>query len=147
MGDDTKKLLEEILDSVKNLENRVAHIEVSGMPNKTTAPSQISPIEKKMSIKEFLIKRAPSGGVQTTLAIAYYVETLDGISPFNKKDLEKGFRAAKETVPENINDKTNMCIKNGHVMEAEEKKDKMKAWVLTRSGEQFVSIGFKREKK
>jgi hypothetical protein len=62
---------------------------------------------------------------------------------FNVKDLEGGFRAAKEKVPLNINDKINMNTKKGMMMEADEKKDNFTAWVLTNKGEKFVKNDFK----
>jgi hypothetical protein len=69
------------------------------------------------------------------------------MTTFNTADLEKGFRAAKEPIPINMNDKVNMCIKNGHMMEAEIKKDNMKAWEITRSGEKYVEENFTTKKK
>ena len=60
---------------------------------------------------------------------------------FNTKDLAEGFRSAKEPPPTNMNDKVNLNIRKGHMMEAKEKKDKSKAWVLTNSGEKFVEEG------
>jgi len=57
---------------------------------------------------------------------------------FNARDLANGFRLAKEPPPTNINAKVDLNIGKGHMMEAKEKKDKFKAWVLTNSGEKFV---------
>ncbi len=54
------------------------------------------------------------------------------------------FRAAREPVPPNINDKANLCVKNGHFMEHSEKKDNTKAWLVTRTGEEVVLAGFGR---
>ncbi len=132
-------MLETILASIKSLELRVVALE--GMAPKVVETLVAVPV-KKTSIKEFLIEKKPKDGVQTTLAIAYYLEIKEGISPLNKADLEKGFRAAKETVPGNINDKVNMSVKNGHMMESGSKKDSMKTWVLTSTGEQYVEQGF-----
>lgn len=146
MDNEIKGILEEILSTVKDLEQRVSRIE-GGAPTENVSTAERAPASaKKISIKEFLIQAGPTNGVQTTLAIAYYLEKYDGVSPINAADIERGFRAAKEPVPSNINDKTNMCVKNGHLMEAEDKKDSMKAWVVTRSGEQVVEKGFTKEK-
>jgi hypothetical protein len=144
MTPEIKKMMEEILNSVKSLEARMDRLEVGGVQITTTSAHSV-PAERRQSIKEFLIECAPSGGVQTNLAIAYYLEIVQGVIPFNKDDLENGYRAAKETVPENINDKVNMSIANGHLMEAEAKKDSKKAWVVTRSGEQYVQGKFKKK--
>lgn len=140
MDRETAKALEEILSAVKGLDTRISRLETAAASS--GAPAKLQLKEKKLSLKEFLIERRPSNGVQTTLAIAYFLENYDGISPFNAADLEAGFRAAREAVPPNINDKANMCVKNGHLMEHNVKKDSMKTWLVTRTGEDVVRAGF-----
>ena len=93
---------------------------------------------KKLSIKEFLLTKKPTDDVQRTLVIGYYLEHFESMDRFNARDLADGFRSAKEPPPTNINDKVNLNIRKGYMMEAKEKKDKFKAWVLTNSGEKFV---------
>jgi hypothetical protein len=139
---ETKKMLEDILSAVRSLDARVSKLESGSARGGTVEPAH--PPEKRLSLKEFLIDRAPSNGVQKTLAIAYFLENYDCVSPFNAADLERGFRAARETVPPNVNDKANMCVKNGYLMEEKDKKDAMKAWVVTRTGEEVVRAGFAR---
>ncbi len=101
--------------------------------------------KKQISIKEFIIAKKPKDEVQKTLVIGYYLEKYQGIKKFNAKDLEKGFRKAKEKVPGNINYKVIANIKNGFMTEAKEKKDKLKSWYLTNTGERFVENDFKEE--
>jgi hypothetical protein len=103
--------------------------------------------KKKLSVKEFVLLKNPKDDNLKTLCIAYYFEKYEGACCFNAKDLEKGFRLAKETPPRNINDRVNKNIARGFMMEAEEKKDKRKAWVLTSSGERFVEKGLENEKQ
>ena len=126
--------LAEIASRLKKLEERLDALE-GKMP-------QAAPIGKKISIKEFILTKNPNDDVQKTLGIAYFKEKLEGVETFNVRDLEDGFRKAKERTPSNINDKVNMNIKNGHLMEASEKKDGLKAWTLTNSGEAFVEANF-----
>jgi hypothetical protein len=143
--DNTQKTLASILDALKALDARVARIEVSAQAGVVSPPLPSSPAPaRKLSIKEFLLEHAPSDDVQRTLTIGHFLETHEGMSSFNKADLEKGFRAAKEPVPSNINDKVNMSIRNGHMMEADEKKNSMKAWHLTQRGETYLVNGFKK---
>ena len=142
MEDKTEKMLGEILTAIKSLDSRVSRLESNVTPTSGGASHGQQTGEKKLSLKEFLIDRGPSNGVQMTLAIAYFLENYDGVSPFNAMDLERGFRAAREAVPPNINDKANLCVKNGHFMEHNEKKDSMKAWLVTRTGEEVVRAGF-----
>ncbi|MBP6012474.1 MAG: hypothetical protein KBA31_09630 [Alphaproteobacteria bacterium] len=142
MDTTTKKMLEEILSTVKGLDARLSKLEARSATGSTDAEPGISSSVKRLSLKEFLIDRTPSNGVQMTLAIAYFLENHGSVSPFNATDLEQGFRAAREPVPPNINDKANMCVKNGYFMEEKSKKDSMKAWVVTRTGDELVKSGF-----
>ena len=142
MDSETQTLLEEILSSLKSIEARVSALESQARGGATESTSNSE--EKRLSLKEFLIDRKPSNGVQTTLAIAYFLENYDGVSPFNASDIERGFRAAREPVPININDKANMCVKNGYLMEDGAKKNNMKAWVVTRTGDEMVRSGFRK---
>jgi len=98
-------------------------------------------VTKKMSIKEFLMTKKLDDDVKRTLAVAYFIENIEGIKPFNTDDLKKAFRLAKIPSPSNINDKINMNIRTGRIMEAEEKKESKKAWELTATGESFVEDG------
>lgn len=100
---------------------------------------------KAVSVKEFLLQRRPQGDVQKTLVLGYYLEHYRSTSPFNADDLKKLFREAKEIVPDNINDKVNMNIAKGLMMEAGTKKDNKKAWTLTGSGERHVENGLRKE--
>lgn len=101
---------------------------------------------KKLSIKEFLLSKKPNSDVQKALVIGYYLEKYEGYSSFNVPDLEKGFRSAKETVPNNIN----LCIirnvQKGHLAEAKEEKNNLKAWYLTNTGGIFVESNFAKGK-
>ena len=103
-------------------------------------------IRKEVSIKEFILSRKPKNAVQKTLAIGYYLERHGGLSSFNIRDLEKSFRTAREKIPQNVGDKVQKSIETGHMMEAKGKKDNLKAWVLTDSGETYVENDFKKER-
>ena len=93
---------------------------------------------KKLSIKEFLMTKKLDDDTKRTLAISYFIEHMENIKPFNTDDLKKAFRLAKIKSPSNINDKINVNIRAGRIMEAEEKKEFKKAWELTATGEVFV---------
>lgn len=144
MDDETKKMLVDILGAVKGLDERLTRIEGGAVSSAVVPATEVVSGEKRKSIKEFLIECAPKSGTQTALAIGFYLENYEGVSPFNAADLKKGFRAARETPPANVNDTANWCVKGGHMMEEPEKKDSMKAWVVTRSGEEYVRNGFKK---
>ncbi len=133
-------VLEAIKKQLQDHEKRICLLEAQPQ-NKEVSTG------KKLSVKEFLITKKPKTAVDKTLVIGYYLEKNDGCSPFNAKDMENGFRNAKETVPKNINDAINKNIRKGFMMEGAEKKDSTKAWELTNLGEQCVESGFEKRSK
>lgn len=143
MGNDIEGKLDTILATLQSLDRRVAKLEGEvPLSAAGTAPVATPQARKPISIKEFIISKAPPNGVLMTLTVGYYLENYDGTTPLTAADLEAGFRAARETVPTNLNDKANNCVKKGYFMETKEKKDSLKAWVLTRTGEAAVEAGF-----
>lgn len=103
------------------------------------------PARKRISLKEFILSKKPKDDVQRTLAIGYFLEKYEEFSRFNSKDLTTAFRSSKEKVPLNVSDKLQMNVKKGHMMDSGEKKDNMKSYVLTSSGEQLVENNFQKE--
>lgn len=101
---------------------------------------------KKISIREFILLKKPKNDVQRTLCIGYYFEVYEKYNMFNSKDLEEGYRLAKERIPKNINNKVDMNISKDHIMEAKEKKDNRVAWILTNTGVKFIETDFQKDK-
>jgi hypothetical protein len=99
------------------------------------APGSVSPL------RQFVFQLRPANFQQALLGIAYHLETDAGCASFNVRDLEAGFRDARESAPKNLNDAANAEVDKGHLMEAG-KKDNLKAWVLTNKGVRYVESGF-----
>ncbi len=104
-----------------------------------STPASIGVSPKQISPKEFLLEKKPSGEVQKTLMLCYYIEHTMGLTPFNVDDLSRVFKLAKEVIPSNLNDKINKNIDKGYLVEDAERRDTKKAWHLTASGENFIS--------
>jgi hypothetical protein len=119
---------------IEDLEKRVAKLE--GTPAGVTTPRATS--GKKLSAKEFLMGRKTGSETERALALAYFLEHVDGLTSFNVPELVAAFRSAKEKLPKNMNDAVNKNIARGFLMEAESKKDSKKAWYLTATGERYV---------
>ena len=130
MDEETKRILEDY-------EKRICVLEKIFK----TSPEKIN---KGVSIKEFIISKNPKGDVQKALVIGYYLEKNKGMSSFNVANLEEGFRESKEQVPNNLNLIAIQNIKKGHFMESKEKKDNIKSWSLTSTGEKFVENDLKK---
>ena len=144
MNTNAESKLDAILEAIRGLEARVARIESASSGASVGERATASAATKRLSIKEFLLEHAPATSIQRTLAVGYFLETYTGMASFTKAELEKGYRDAKEPMPTNISVNIKHCIKNRHLMEAEEKKNNKTAYVITRSGEQFVEAGFKK---
>lgn len=144
MTTSTEQKLDAILAAIKSLDARVTRIETGGADAGGGQKTAARTAAKKLSIKEFLLESPPTTDIQRTLAVGYFLETHAGMTSFIKADLEKGYSDAKEPTPSNISVNIKHCIKQGHMMEAEEKKDNKTAYVVTRSGEQFVMAGYKK---
>ena len=119
-----KKALEQHDERLKNLEKMFE--------------AKTKVMNKELSINEFIRRKRPKNNVEKTLVVGYFLETHKGLSSFNRDDLEITFREAKMPVPENINLAIIGNITKGHMMEANEKKNKKKAWSLTNTGIQFI---------
>lgn len=102
-------------------------------------------IQKKLSIKEFILSKNLKSEKDRVLAIAYYLEKYTGLELFNVKDLEDAFQNAKEPMPKNINLPVIRNIEKGYLMESKNKKDDLKAWAMTNTGEKRVDDNFKEE--
>ena len=101
-------------------------------------------IKEKMSIKGFIIEKAPKNDVDRALAIGYYLEKYESYSSFNANDLVKGYQDARCKVPVNPWDKIQINLKKNYIMDADEEKDGQKSYVLTIEGEKYVKNYFKK---
>lgn len=129
----------EIRKKLEDHEGRIARLE-------KLFQTKHEKIKKKFSTREFILSKNPKGEMEKTLAVGYYLEKYEGSTSFNVKDLESGFRKAKEKIPRNINYEVIRNIQKGYMMEAEEKKENRKAWFLTNSGVDYVEHNFEQEK-
>lgn len=130
----SKNQINEIIERLNELESRVAKLESNKITN--------LPKNKKLSVREFIQSKAPQNDVQKTLIIGYYLEKYENIPFFNVNDIKNCFKNAREKIPKNVADKIQLNIKKGHLMDYEEKKDNLKAYNLTISGEEYIENNF-----
>jgi len=132
---------EALVKRLEALEKRVSEIEAR-TGGTAHINMQATSLSKNLSIGEFLLEKKPTDSVKMTLAVAYYLEKYENLTSMNRKELEAAIRRAKEKVPANLNDKVNLAIKGGYLQEASEKKNNLKAWTVTRTGETYVENNF-----
>jgi len=95
-------------------------------------------VGKKTSLAEFVKSKNPKGHDDKILVFGYFVEKYEKSSSFNVDDIKRCYQQAKIPPTKNIPSYTALLIKEGYIMDAAEKKDNKKAWILTNSGVEFV---------
>jgi hypothetical protein len=119
---------------LKNLENALI------VQSEKVRPEE--QLKKKLSLMEFLREVKPQNTVQKVLSIGYYLEKHEKLLSFNINDIRRAFRMAKEPLPSNVAAFVNQNIHNVHIMQDDKKKENMKAYVVTSSGENIVDSHF-----
>lgn len=127
----------DLTQKLVDLEMRVLKIEEQ-LNSLAGAGPESSRNIKRTSAGEFLSNATAKLAWEKTLVLAFYVEAVLKISPWNVDDLIKAFREAKEIAPKNLNDTVNKIIKKSLAMEEKGNKGSKIAWVLTRTGESKV---------
>lgn len=135
MGSDELSEIKETLNEIKKILGQ-HEIRISELENRRKSTNEIE--MKELSIKEFFLQKKPKSDPEKTLLVGYFLEHYRGASAFNSRDLTEAFREAKEKFPSNISRTINDLIKRGYVMETKDKKEGLKSWTLTSSGERFV---------
>lgn len=98
----------------------------------------VTEIDRKMSVVEFLKAKSPKSHGDKILVFGYFLEKFRECSPFNLNDIEICYKEARLPKTKNFRPYITQLIRDGYLMDAEEKKDSKKSWVLTDSGLKYV---------
>jgi len=91
------------------------------------------------SIVEFIkAKGSPTDHTIIEVLFSYWLLKKENMTSYNATDIQNCYDQARITKPANINSIMNQIQSTGYVMEAKEKKDNKKAWVITGTGEKYV---------
>jgi hypothetical protein len=105
--------------------------EPSASPRASSRPEGPS-----LGINEFLARVAPSSHVERVTAIAYHAYRSEAAS-ISTKDVAEAYTKARAKKPQNIPDVIGICIQRGYLVETE-KKNGLKSWTITPTGEGFI---------
>ncbi len=91
------------------------------------------------TLGEFLDENGNPGKHTDVIAVyAYWLFKKEGLQSFNVKDIVDCYDKTRRTKPKNPNQIINANVSSHLFSEATEKKDGLKAWVITRTGEDYV---------
>jgi hypothetical protein len=91
------------------------------------------------TLGEFLEQKGnPQKHTELVAAFAYWLFKAEEMQSFNVKDVVECYDRTRRVKPSNANQIINTNVRNNLFAFAREKKDGYKAWILTRTGEEFV---------
>ena len=99
------------------------------------APSTPPPVE--MDVTEFLATKKATTHPDRVVAIAYHAYHTQNGAGVTTHDLTEAYTRARIKKPQNFPDVIAACVRRGRLVEGE-RRDGMKSWVITRTGEAFV---------
>lgn len=106
----------------------------SQAPTSATAPA---PSLDDVDIAEFLAAKKVSNHPDRVVAIAYHAYHTRGGAGITTQDLMESYARARIKKPQNFPDVIASCVRKGRMVEGE-RRDGMKTWVITRTGEAHV---------
>jgi hypothetical protein len=91
------------------------------------------------TLGEFLDQNGnPQKHTEVVAVFAYWLFKVEKMELFNVKDIVECYNKTRRAKPSNPNQIINTNVASNLFAEAEEKKDGYKAWVITRTGEEYV---------
>jgi len=106
---------------------------------KIPLPKELSKKEMPDTLVEFLdMKGNPKKHTDLVAVYAYWLFKKEHLQSFNVKDIIACYDRTRRVKPKNPNQIINANVERGIFAEAREKKDGLKAWVITRTGEEYV---------
>lgn len=97
-----------------------------------------SQLDKGLSLAEFVKQKDPKSHGDKILTFGYFLEKYKGYRFFNLDDIDKCYKDARIPKTKNFSPYITQLIREGFIMDSEQKKDNKKAWVLTNKGSQYV---------
>lgn len=113
-------------------------------PEKKGASTKSAKAGKSYSPREFIDRYALRRHTDIVLGFGYFLERVRGLKSFSGADINTCYYEAK-VEPSNTSQMIINNIKKGFIMSAGKSGSK-KGFTLTRTGEEFVTGGFKRSK-
>jgi hypothetical protein len=94
---------------------------------------------KAETLGEFLDQKGnPTTHTEVIAVFAYWLFKVEKMESFNARDIGECYSRTRKVKPSNINQIINQNVSTHLLSETSEKKDGLKAWFITRTGEDYV---------
>jgi hypothetical protein len=119
---------------------------VEGKFKELTTQEIMIPMAKEVAVEgmpatvgEFLDQKGnPSKHTDTMVVFAYWLFKVEKMESFNVKDIISCYDKTRKAKPTNPNQIINQNVARHVFAEAPSEKDSLKAWVITRTGEEYA---------
>jgi len=113
--------------------------ELTGKEFQMTMVKKIETESIPDTLGEFVEQKGnPQKHTELVAVFAYWLFKVEEIASFNAKDIIYCYDKTRRVKPKNANQIINTNVRSNLFAEASEKKEGYKAWILTRTGEEFV---------
>lgn len=90
------------------------------------------------TVSEFLALAEPANHPETAVCVAYYMWRSGDPGGMTVEELLAAYAQRRAKKPRNPSDALAKAARKGHLIEASERKNGKKAWVITQAGEVYV---------
>ena len=94
------------------------------------------------NLNEFLASVSPKSHVDRTTAMAFYSFRSGDDTGVTVEEVLDAYGRVRVAKPKNIHDVIAQCVKRGLLIESGSRKEGVKAWVVTPTGERYVQNDF-----
>jgi len=94
------------------------------------------------NLNEFLPRVDPRSHPQRVVAIAYHALHTGNENGLTTAEFIDAYKRARETRPKNMSDVIATCFRRGFLIDASQRKEGAKSWVITKTGEAYLEAGF-----
>lgn len=133
-----------IADSEDNIIMQIPNDQASEIPLLNSYKE--SKVQSYETLSALLKDKGFNTDLEKIMGVAYYLDQIKGISPFNVKDVEEALSEARQQKPGNINDCINRNITKSFLIAEKEKKDGQKAFRVSSDGIDWVQSYIPSEK-
>lgn len=94
--------------------------------------------ELPATVSEFLALAQPGSQPETAVCVAYYMWHSGDRGGMTVEELMAAYAQRRAKRPRNVSDALAKAARKGHIVDAPDRKNGKKAWVITQAGEAYV---------
>lgn len=98
------------------------------------------------TVSEFLALAQPASQPETAVCVAYYMWHSGDRAGMTTEELMAAYAQRRAKRPRNVSDALAKAARKGHIVDAPDRKNGKKAWVITQAGEAYVEARLEQQR-